>query len=193
MEIINVKVDDLKEYENNPRNNEKAIVVVEKSIKEYGFKNPIIIDKNYVVVAGHTRLAAAKNLNYEEVPCIMASDLNEEQIKAFRLVDNKTAEFAEWDIEKLEEELASMEIDLVEFGFERFDPDEFDTDFSLPSEDKSPIQTITFTLHENQLATIEAAIDYVKDNVKETFGNENKKGNALYEVVRQWEEQKRLS
>lgn len=192
MEIINVKVNELKEYENNPRNNEKAVGIVEQSIKEYGFKNPIIIDKNNVIVAGHTRLIAAKNLGYKEVPCIKADDLTEEQVKAFRLVDNKTSEFAEWDIEKLEEELASIEIDLVDFGFEKFDPDDFDTDFTLPSEDKSPIQTMTFTLHENQLATIEAAIDFVKDDVKETFGNENKKGNALYEVVRQWEEQKRL-
>lgn len=135
MEIINVKIDKLKEYENNPRKNKKAIEVVTKSIRDYGFKNPIIIDENYVIVCGHTRLEAAKKLGYKEVPCIMADDLNEEQIKAFRLVDNKTAEYADWDYEKLEEELANIDIDLSEFGFDTssIDIDDF---FEEPQEEK---------------------------------------------------------
>lgn len=143
MKIINVKIEALKEYENNPRNNERAIEVVEKSIKDYGFKNPIIVDKNYVIVAGHTRLAAAKNLGYKEVPCIVADDLTDEQIKAFRLVDNKTAEFADWDYEKLELELASMEIDLSDFGFienSDIDVDEF---FEEPEEKEKKPKYIT--------------------------------------------------
>lgn len=143
MEIIYVNVNELKEYENNPRKNEKAIEAVEKSIKDYGFKNPIIIDEKYVIVCGHTRLLAAKNLGYEKVPCIMADDLSEEQIKAFRLIDNKTNEFAEWDFEKLNEELSSLEIDLSEFGFIEntdIDVDEF---FEEPEEKEKEPKYIT--------------------------------------------------
>ena len=191
MQIIEVKISNLIEYVNNPRNNDEAIEPVAKSIKEFGFKVPIIIDSNNVIVAGHTRKKAAEMLGMEVVPCIVADDLTEDQIKAFRLVDNKTSEFATWELELLEEELRNIEIDMNEFSFETFDPDDFGTDFTLPSDEKSPIQTITFTLHENQLATIEAAIDYVKEDVHETFGNENKKGNCLYEVVRQWGELKK--
>ena len=90
-----------------------------KSIQEFGFKVPIVIDKDNIIVTGHTRVKAAKQLGYEKVPCIVADDLNEEQINAFRLVDNKTNEFALWDFEKLEEELSNIQdIDLLEFGFE---------------------------------------------------------------------------
>lgn len=143
MQIISVKINKLKEYENNPRKNEKAIGVVEKSIKEFGFKNPIIIDKNNVIVCGHTRLAAAKNLGLKEVPCIMADDLTDEQIKAFRLVDNKTAEFADWDYEKLNEELSNIDMDLSEFKLEitNFDIEE-DDDFVQEEEEQKPRKVI---------------------------------------------------
>ena len=92
MKIIEKKVEELIPYVNNPRNNEAAVDFVAASIEEFGFKNPIIIDKDGVIVAGHTRHAAAKKLGLELVPCIMADDLTEQQIKAFRLADNKTAE-----------------------------------------------------------------------------------------------------
>lgn len=119
MNIIQKEIDDLIPYVNNPRKNDEAIDYVAASIKEFGFKNPIIIDKDGVIVAGHTRHAAAKRLGLKEVPCIMADDLTEQQIKAFRLADNKTAEFASWDFEKLEIELEGIsEIDMADFGFE---------------------------------------------------------------------------
>lgn len=106
-------------YENNPRINEPAIQAVANSIKEFGFKNPIIVDKNNVIIAGHTRLRAAKKLNLKEVPVIIADDLTEEQVKAFRLADNKTAELAEWDYDMLEEELASIvDLNMEDFGFD---------------------------------------------------------------------------
>ena len=92
MEIVNKKVSDLIPYENNPRFNDEAVDYVAKSIKEFGFKVPIVVDKDNIVVAGHTRLKAAKQLEMLEVPCIVADDLNEEQIKAFRLADNKVSE-----------------------------------------------------------------------------------------------------
>lgn len=97
---------------------------VAESIKEFGFKVPIIIDRDNVIVAGHTRLKAAKALGMETVPCIVADDLTEEQIKAFRLADNKTAELAEWDFDKLETELAElaeMGVDMQNFSFEEFE------------------------------------------------------------------------
>ena len=112
------KVSELIPYAKNPRKNKEAVAYVANSIKEFGFKNPIIIDKNDEIIAGHTRLLAAKQLKMEEVPCILADDLTEEQVKAFRLADNKTAEFAEWDDELLGKELEDIfNIDMEAFGF----------------------------------------------------------------------------
>lgn len=105
MEVININVNELTPYENNPRNNNEAIQYVANSIKEFGFKVPLVIDKDNVVICGHTRLLAAKQLGIEEVPCIVADDLTDEQIKAFRLADNKVAEIATWDLNKLQLEL----------------------------------------------------------------------------------------
>lgn len=99
---------EIKAYRNNPRNNEQAIKPVMESIQNFGFIVPILLDQNNVILAGHTRKKAAENLNLKEVPCIYIEDLTEEQVRAFRLVDNKTAEFSEWDIEKLEEELSNI-------------------------------------------------------------------------------------
>lgn len=117
MEIVYKKIDDVIPYENNPRKNKNAVDYVAKSIKEFGFKNPIIIDKNNVIVAGHTRVLAAKKLGLKEVPTIMADDLTDEQIKAFRLADNKVAEFTEWDDDLLKLELDDIDIDMADFGF----------------------------------------------------------------------------
>lgn len=119
MNIIEKKVSDLIPYANNPRHNEDAVDVVAASIREFGFKVPMVIDSNNVVVAGHTRLLAAKSLGMDVVPCVVADDLTEEQIKAFRLADNKTAEKATWDFEKLELEMQELtEIDMEQFGFD---------------------------------------------------------------------------
>ena len=119
MKIIELKIDVLKPYDKNPRKNKEAVKYVAESIKEFGFKQPIVIDKNNVVVCGHTRLLAAKQLGLKEVPCILADDLTEEQINAYRLVDNKTNEFAEWDYELLNEELFNLpSLDMELFGLE---------------------------------------------------------------------------
>lgn len=142
MQIIEVAIDRLKDYENNPRNNEKAVGAVAESIKEFGFKVPIVIDSNYTIVAGHTRKKASELLGLEKVPCIMANDLTPEKIKAYRLADNKTAELAEWDFEKLEKEMAELtafDFDMSAFGFDEslFDietqaeEDNFDTEQAL--------------------------------------------------------------
>ena len=109
LKIEYIDTEKLIPYINNPRINDKAVDVVAASIKEFGFKNPIIIDKENVIIAGHTRLKAAKKLGMEEVPVIRVEDLTENQIKAFRIADNKTVEFAEWDMELLRLELEELE------------------------------------------------------------------------------------
>jgi hypothetical protein len=118
MNIVYKKIDDLEPYINNPRNNEDAVPYVANSIREFGFRVPIIIDKDNIIVCGHTRFEAAKQLQLEEVPCIYADDLTESQIKAYRIADNKTQELSRWDYDLLEEELQTiMNIDMSMFGF----------------------------------------------------------------------------
>jgi len=138
MNIVMKKTSELIEYENNPRNNEAAIDAVAKSIEEFGFKVPIVITKENVIIAGHTRLKASLKLGLATVPCIVADDLTEGQIKAFRLADNKTAELASWDFTKLESELESIEMDMSVFGFEDLEskvPDNATDDDFDPSEE----------------------------------------------------------
>jgi DNA modification methylase len=140
MNIVMKYVPELQEYDNNPRNNEAAITAVANSIKEFGFKVPIVITSDNVIIAGHTRLKASVLLGLTEVPCIIADDLNDEQIKAFRLADNKTAELATWDLSKLEDELADIDMDMLQFGFEELEEllpdnaadDDFDIDDEIP-------------------------------------------------------------
>lgn len=119
MKVIDINIDTLIPYENNPRNNDEAVPYVASSIKEFGFKVPIVVDKNDIIVCGHTRYKAAVKLGYDKVPCIVADDLSEEQIKAFRLADNKVSEAATWDFDLLDMELFDIEdINMESFGFE---------------------------------------------------------------------------
>lgn len=127
MNIVDLNIDELKPYENNPRNNEKAIAKVAESIKQFGFKVPIVIDKDKVIVTGHTRYLASKQLRLTTVPCLVADDLTDEQIKAFRLADNKVSEFAEWDFELLNKELNELaDINMADFGFVNMEAIEWD-------------------------------------------------------------------
>ena len=192
MQLIYKKLKDIKQYENNPRKNDEAVKYVAESIKEFGFKVPIVIDKEGVIVAGHTRWKAAKSLNIKEVPCIIADDLSDDQIKAYRLADNKVAEFAEWDFNILNLELDELlAFDMSTFGFDIDEVvDEYGTDFDLPDGDKSELEQITFTLHKEQAEFIKYAIGQI-DEYTETFGNTNKNGNAIYELVKQWVELKK--
>ncbi|MEE1006646.1 MAG: ParB N-terminal domain-containing protein, partial [Acutalibacteraceae bacterium] len=120
MKVFNVDPRRLRPYENNPRINDGAVEAVAKSIDEFGFKVPIVVDSDYVIIAGHTRLKAAERLGLKSVPVVIADDLTEEQARAFRLADNKTAELAEWDFDSLEQELdeLSQDFDMSEFGFD---------------------------------------------------------------------------
>lgn len=118
MNVVDMNVDDLIPYENNPRKNDDAVDKVALSISAFGFKVPIVIDKDNVIVCGHTRLKAAKKLGLKTVPCIKADDLSDDQIKAFRLADNKVGEFSIWDCAKLEKQLEGItEIKMTDFGF----------------------------------------------------------------------------
>lgn len=117
--VTYMDVDSLIPYANNPRLNDNAVDAVAASIKEFGFKVPIVVDGENVIINGHTRLKAAHKLGLKQVPVIVADDLTPEQVKAFRLADNKTSEFAEWDMDKLQIELEGIgEIDMGEFGFD---------------------------------------------------------------------------
>ena len=127
MQIEYLELSELKPYENNPRINDDAVDYVAKSIQEFGFKVPVVVDKNNVIVSGHTRLKASEQLGLEKIPVIRADDLTDDQIKAFRIADNKTAEFSRWDFGKLEIELENIDLDMGEFGFDlHVDPIEFD-------------------------------------------------------------------
>lgn len=122
MNIVERKLSEITPYENNPRRNDDAVPLVANSIKEFGFKQPIVIDKDGVIVAGHTRYLAAKKLKLKTVPCVIADDLTEEQVKAYRLADNKVSEAAEWDFELLDNELNGIfDIDMEDFGFFDFE------------------------------------------------------------------------
>lgn len=124
MNIQLIALSELKPYEKNPRNNEKAVDKVAESIKEFGFKVPLVIDKNNVIVAGHTRYKAAQQLKLTKVPCLVADDLTDEQVKAYRLADNKVAEFSEWDFDLLLDELNALEdFNMDLFGFEELEKD----------------------------------------------------------------------
>lgn len=140
---IMMSINDVIPYANNPRQNKDAVDKVAASLEEFGWRQPIVVDKDNVIIVGHTRLLAAKKLKMTEVPVLVADDLSEEQVRAYRLADNKTAEFAEWDMAKLTEELDSiLDIDMEQFGFDLSEDDkpvvvEDDFDPEIPEEPKA--------------------------------------------------------
>lgn len=118
MELVNIKLSELKPYENNPRKNDSAVDAVMESIRQCGYVAPIIVDENNVILAGHTRYKALKKLNYKEAERVVKSGLTDEQKRKYRLLDNKTNEFAEWDLDKLAEELDGLDFGDFDFGFD---------------------------------------------------------------------------
>lgn len=144
MNIVEMQLSELKPYDNNPRHNDVAVQPVANSIREFGFKVPIVVDAENVIIAGHTRYRAAQQLGLDTVPCIVADDLSPQQVKAFRLADNKVSEFATWDPDAMMEELQGiLEIDMSEFGFldntEALDEvdDTYTTDINIPQYEPS--------------------------------------------------------
>jgi len=197
MQIIKKNIADLIPYANNSRkHSDKQIKQVASSIKEFGFLNPIIIDKDNGIIAGHCRVMACEKLGIKEVPCISAEHLTEAQKKAYIIADNQLALGSEWDMELLKVELEGLkelDFDVDLLGFDDIDSllinaDDFGEYFSLPDGDKEPFQQITFTLADEQAEFIKDKLAEVKnsDGFKhcETFGNENSNGNALYCILR---------
>ena len=120
MNITDVKIEDITPYHDNPRVNTDAINVVKKSLSEFGFQQPLVLDKDNVIIVGHTRFAAAKELGFENVPCYVADNLSEDKIKAYRIMDNKSAEYASWNYGLLTKEMTDLleqDYDLTFTGF----------------------------------------------------------------------------
>ena len=199
LKIIYKTLEELKPYEDNPRHNEQAVDAVANSIENFGFKVPIVIDKDNVIICGHTRYLASQQIGLEKVPCVIADDLTDEQIKAYRLVDNKVAELSDWDFSLLDKELAELEnIDMEQFEFdELIDELGYEEKFSLPDE-KSNYSQITFSLSQEQKSHINKIIKNTKKDYKEILSeyeedNPNTNGNILYLIMTEWEELKKLT
>jgi ParB-like chromosome segregation protein Spo0J len=178
MQIELWPIEKLIPYENNPRKNDGAVNAVAKSIKDYGFKNPVIVDEHGVILAGHTRKLAAEQLNLKQVPVIVASDLTPEQARQFRLIDNSTASIAEWELEKLMQECAAMpEVEFKDFGLDLeaellkaqgLTPDDGseDSQEGVKQNDKITVIIDDMSQKAEIKAAIEAAIEGLEAHVK---------------------------
>jgi ParB-like chromosome segregation protein Spo0J len=196
MEIINKPIDLLIPYAKNARVHDDAqIAQLAGSIKEFGFNNPILIDKNNGIIAGHGRVMAARKLGLTEVPTILLDHLNETQRKAYILADNRIAINSTWDNEMLSLELMDIKDD-VSLAMLGFNVDELDallkeissTELpNLPDGDKQPFQQKTFTLHDEQFNIVDDAITKARTNpIIDTGLNDNSNGNALTLICEQW-------
>ena len=196
--IKKVKVSDLIPYANNSRlHSDEQVLQIASSIKEFGFLNPIIIDGDNGIIAGHGRVMAAKKLGIEELPCVDASYLTEAQKKAYVIADNKLALNSEWDYDVLRIELNILDdfgfdLDLTGFSADELDSLTFDDDCeaempALKDGEKEPYQQKTFTLHDEQAAIVDDAITLARSNpLADTGLNENSNGNALALICEQW-------
>ena len=192
LKIEYIDVAKLKPYDKNTRKHEDYDVSqIACSIEQYGFNDPIgIWGKDNIIVEGHGRLLAAKKLGMDKVPCIRLDDLTDEQRRGYAIMHNKTAELSTWDFDLLAAEIPELDFSGFDVDWGIVSPDDYGESFELPDGDKREICQMTFTLHERQAELIKEAIKEVKNDIIETFGNQNGNGNALYEVVRQWVEQR---
>lgn len=199
MKIEQWPIEKLIDYARNPRKNDQGVDKLAAAIKEFGFRVPIVAKSDGLIVDGHMRLKAAKKLQLKEVPVLLADDMTDAQVKAFRLSVNKMAELAEWDMDllKLEfKELEELNFDLGTIGFDDKELDvffEIDEECDLPNDlgpSEKPLKQMTFILHIDQHEKIEEIISEVKKNNNIVFyGNENSNGNALFYLVNEWEKQ----
>lgn len=168
-QTVMIPISEVHPYPNNPRVNKDAVDKVAASLKEFGFKQPIVVDKNMVVIVGHTRLKAAKKLKMKEVPVLIADDLSEEQVKAYRLADNKTAEFSEWDNDLLNIELDSiLDLDMEQFGFSALDEDK-------EKAEKPEVEFSEILGEENNYLVLQFKTDVDWLNAQSVFGLETVK------------------
>lgn len=165
MDVRNISVKDLIPYERNTKKHDKTqINNVAESIKQYGFVQPIVIDKDNVVVIGHCRLLAAKQLKMKEVPCVCVEDLTEEQVKALRIVDNKSNE-SPWDFDILPDELAELDLS----GFD------FDFGVSLDEDDTETKEREEIALNESVSVVVECSDDEEAEAIFEKLSEEGYK------------------
>ena len=194
MEQFNIEWKDIasvKPYSRNAKkHDETQIANVAESIKQFGWQQPIVCDADGVIIIGHCRLLAAKKLGLKKVPVKTVDNLSEEQVKKLRALDNKLNE-SDWDFDLLADDIGDLDFSGFDIDWGIVSPDDYGESFELPDGDKSEICQMTFTLHERQAELIKEAMKNVKDDITETFGNTNSNGNALYEVVRQWAEQRK--
>jgi len=196
MKIENADINTIKPYEKNPRKlKDSAIEKVAMSLKEYGFRQPIVVDKDRIIVVGHTRYRASKKLGLKEVPITIADNLTPEKINAYRIADNRTAEESEWDYKLLQEEFSNLVDEKFNLELTGFNEDELkkylameeDFEVDLPEindEDKQPFQQITFTLHNEQYEIVQQALDYIKKQNIDDSINDNRNGNAITEICK---------
>lgn len=184
MEIVNKKLEELKPYANNPRFNDEAVEYVANSIKQFGFKVPIIIDKKGEIVAGHTRYKASLQLGLKEVPCIVADDLTDEQIKAFRIADNKVSDKATWNDDLLGDEIKDLldDFDMTDFGFGDFEISILTEDMEPDGYDDELIQNYSNNA-EDFLANKRVIITYKTEEENEFLKNLFKEDNEELKVV----------
>ena len=193
-EIENVATATLIPYARNARtHSEQQVAQIAGSIQEFGFNNPVLIDGQNGIIAGHGRVMAANLLKLETVPCIRLSHLSDAQKRAFILADNRIALNSGWDTEMLANELSDLHADDVDLGLLGFDADEleklsgFDIEPAEPPElasgDREPFQQMTFTLHDEQAQTIKDAIERAKAAGAFSGPNENSNGNALARIA----------
>ena len=201
MEIIEKEIGELSEYENNSRtHSDEQIQQIIASINEFGFTNPLLINSDNGVIAGHGRLRAAIEAGMDKVPCIILKGLTEAQERAYVIADNKIAMNAGWDVDVLRfelEELKAFDFDLELIGF---DSDlltklmDIDADLpTIPDGDRDLFQTKTFTLHDDQAQNVDDAITLARTSpLSDTGINENSNGNALALICQQWLDQKNV-
>ncbi len=189
MKIEKINIDKIKPYENNAKlHPPEQIEQIKKSIQEFGNNDPIAIDENNVIIEGHGRYEALKELGFKEIEVIRLLHLNEQQKRAYSLIHNKLTMNTDFDYNILDPELAYInEIDMSAFDFELSISDEnFDTEFSLTDDEKPSREQITFVLQREQLKFLENAMNEVKDEMTEIYEEASDKGNALYAIVKEW-------
>ena len=183
-------------YEKNAKiHNEKQIKNLVTSINRFGWQQDCAVTSDGVLVIGHGRRLAAMQIGCEIPVHVIdkkADELTDEDIRELRIADNQTNAETGFDYNILQADLEGLDFDGFDFDFEDLaNLDDYGTEFALPDGEKPEICQMSFTLHQEQKALIDYAISIIGDNVQETFGNTNKNGNALYEVVRQWAEQRK--
>lgn len=187
MELETWPIDRVIPYARNPRRNDEAVAAVAASLKEFGWRQPLVVDGEGVLVVGHTRLKAARQLGMTEVPVHVASDLTPAQAKAYRIADNRAGEKAEWDFDLLRlelDDLKTLDVPLDLTGFTMEDVGQFAADEvpapELADGDRAPFRQATFTLHDEQWEEVESALAKAKaEGGDESAVNENSNGNAL--------------